>query len=283
MRRLPAGTWALAPFVVLVALPVALALGTAVLYSVGAVGLVAEGVSLDAWRRVLEKGEALGAFALSASVATATVVLTVALALPVALALRREIARGRLGGLLYAPLAIPAVVGAFVAYQLLTPSGIVGRWLVATGVVGGMDGVPVVVNDRWAVGIVVAHVGLAVPFVVLLFVELYRTERIAALRALARSLGATRRAARWRVEVPVLLRAVAPQAALLWVAVFGAYEIPLLLGRQAPQMVSVLTLRTFERYDLSDKPEAFVLAVVYALVVGGVLALALRRRREVAS
>ncbi len=276
---MPAGTWALAPFVVLVALPVALALGTAVLYSVGAVGLVADGVSLDAWRRVAEKGEALGAFALSGAVATATVALSLAVALPLALALRRPIARGALGAWLHAPLAIPAVVGAFVAYQLLTPSGIVGRWLVAAGLVGGMDGVPVVVNDRWAVGIVVAHVGLAVPFVTLLLVELYRSERVAQLGALTRSLGAGRRAVRWRVEVPVLLRGVAPQAMLLWVAVFGSYEIPLLLGRQSPQMVSVLTLRTFERYDLADKPEAFVLAVVYAVVVGGILALALRRRR----
>jgi putative spermidine/putrescine transport system permease protein len=275
----PAGTWALAPFVVLVVLPVALAFGTAVLYSVGAVGLVADGVSLDAWRRVLDRGEALGAFALSGAVATATVALALAVALPLALSLRRPIARGPLGAWLHAPLAIPAVVGAFVAYQLLTPSGIVGRWLVAAGLVDGMDGVPVVVNDRWAVGIVVAHVGLAVPFVTLLLVELYRSERVAQLGALARSLGASRRAVRWRVEVPVLLRGVAPQAMLLWVAVFGSYEIPLLLGRQSPQMVSVLTLRTFERYDLADKPEAFVLAVVYAVVVGGILALALRRRR----
>lgn len=260
-----------------------MALATAVLYSVGAVGLAGDGVSLEPWRRVASEGEALGAFALSGAVATVVVGLAVGLALPLALGLRRSIARGVLGHLLYAPLAIPAVVGAFVAFQLLTPAGVVGRWLTATGVVGGLDGVPVVVNDRWAVGIVVAHVGLAVPFVALLLAELYRTERVGALSALARSLGAGRRAIRWRVEVPVLLRAVAPQAALLWVAVFGSYEIPLLLGRQSPQMVSVLTVRKFERYDLADKPEAFVLAVIYALIVGGALALVLRRHRPGAS
>jgi len=267
--------WALVPFVALVGAPVALALATAAVLSVRD---VAGRPSLAAWRAVLTEGEALGSLALSAFVATAVVALALGLALPLALALRDRVRRGIVGAALHAPLAVPAVVAAFVAFQLLTPSGIVGRWLVAAGVVGGMEGVPVVVNDRWAVGIVLAHVALAVPFLVLLLAELADSERLADLARLARTLGAGQRAVRWRVEVPVLLRAAVPQAALLWVAVLGSYEIPLLLGRQSPQMLSVLTLRTFERFDLADKPKAFVLAVLYALAVGAVLAVVLRRR-----
>ena len=273
--RLPAVPWALVPFAALVGAPVALALATAAVLSVRD---VAGRPSLAAWRAVLTEGEALGSLALSAGVATAVVALSLGLALPLALALRDRVRRGVVGAALHAPLAVPAVVAAFVAFQVLTPSGLVGRWLVAAGVVGGMEGVPVVVNDRWAVGIVLAHVALAVPFLVLLLAELAESERLADLARLARTLGAGRRAVRWRVEVPVLLRAAVPQAALLWVAVLGSYEIPLLLGRQSPQMLSVLTLRTFERFDLADKPKAFVLAVLYALAVGAVLAVVLRRR-----
>lgn len=266
--------WALVPFVALVVAPVALALATAAALSVRD---VAGRPSLAAWRAVLTSGEALASLGLSAAVATAAVALSLAVALPLALALRGRL-RGAVGTALHAPLALPAVVVAFLAFQLLTPSGLVGRWLAAAGVVGGMDGVPVVVNDRWAVGIVLAHVAMAVPFWLLLLAELYASERVDALAGVARALGAGRRAVRWRVTVPVLLRAAAPQAALLWVAVLGSYEIPLLLGRQQPQMLSVLTLRTFERFDLADKPRAFVLAVLYAAAVGAVLAVVLRRR-----
>lgn len=267
--------WALLPFVALVVAPVGLALATAVSLSVRDV----QGrPGLDAWRAVLTGGEALASLGLSAAVATASVAMALGAALPLALALRTRIRAGTVGWALHAPLALPAVVVAFLTFQLLTPSGLVGRWLVAAGVVGGMDGVPVVVNDPFAVGLVLAHAAMAAPWLALLLAELHASERVDALATLARTLGAGRRDVRWRVTVPVLLRGVAPQAALLWVAVLGAYEIPLLLGRQSPQMLSVLTLRWFERFDLADKPRAFVLAVLYALVVGAVLAVVLRRR-----
>ena len=258
-------------FGVVAVAPTLFAIGYAVLYSVGAVGLLSDGLSLDAWRRVLGGGEALASFGLSLGVAGATVAIVLVLSLGIAVGLRREV-RGWLGGWLYLPLAIPAVVGAFVAFQLFTPSGLVARWLTAAGLLSSMDAFPRLVNDRWAVGIVAAHVGLATPYFALLFDEVARASRLDALGAMARTLGATARQVRWRVELPVLLRRAAPNALLFFVAVFGSYEIPLLLGRQAPQMVSVLTLRKFERFDLADKPEAFVLAVLYTVVVVALLA-----------
>ena len=259
-------------FLVVAVAPVAFALGYAALYSVGAVGLLSGGLSLGPWARVLAEGEAAGAFGLSLYVAAVTVGLTVALSLTLALAFRRQLGEGRaLHTFFYAPLAIPAVVGAFLVFQLLTPSGLVARWLAAAGLLSSMDAFPRLVNDRWAVGVLVAHVGLAVPYFTLLFAEVHRAERLDELARLARTLGATARDVRWRLEVPVLLRRAGTNAALLFVAVFGSYEIPLLLGRQSPQMVSVLTLRKFERFNLADKPEAFVLALLYTAVVVALL------------
>ena len=249
------GRAGLALFLVIAVFPVAFAMGYAALYSVGAVGLLSEGLGLEAWRRVLEEGEAAGAFGLSLYVAVVTVGLVLAISLGLALVLRHRLGEGgALQAFLYAPLAIPAVVGAFLVFQLLTPSGLVARWLAAAGLLESMDAFPRLVNDRWAVGVVVAHVGLAVPYFTLLFAELYRSERLGELGRLARTLGATARDVRWRLEVPLLLRRARANAALLGVAVFGSYEIPLLLGRQSPQMVSVLTVRKFERFSLVDKP-----------------------------
>jgi putative spermidine/putrescine transport system permease protein len=286
LSRIPAsrsGRFGLGLFLAVAVAPVAFALGYAALYSVGAVGLLSEGLSLEPWARVLTEGEASGAFALSLYVAAATVALTVALALTLALTFRRQMGEGRaLQTFLYAPLAIPAVVGAFLVFQLLTPSGLVARWLAAAGLLSSMEAFPRLVNDRWAVGVLVAHVGLAVPYFTLLFAEIYRAERLDEMAQLARTLGAGTRDVRWRLEVPVLLRRAGTNAALLFVAVFGSYEIPLLLGRQSPQMVSVLTLRKFERFNLADKPEAFVLALLYTAIVV-VLLLALFRWGRVAA
>jgi putative spermidine/putrescine transport system permease protein len=123
-------------------------------------------------------------------------------------------------------------------------------------------------------------VALAVPFFVLLFVELHRSERLPALLELAEALGASPTQAGLRVVVPILLRKAAPTLAFLFVVVLGSYEVPLVLGSQAPQMLSLLVLRRYAMFDITLKPEAFVLALGYAALVLGLLALAFRGLRS---
>jgi putative spermidine/putrescine transport system permease protein len=199
--------------------------------------------------------------------------------LALALALRGHIARGPVSAALYLPLALPGTVAAFFMFQMLTGGGWMARALFALGLLSSPERFVSPVNDPWAAGIVLAHALLAVPFFILLFDGLYRGERIAELSALAVSLGASRRQCLTRVEIPLLLRAAAPNLALLFVAVLGSYEIPLLLGRQAPLMISVLTLRKYALFDIGQKPEAFALALLYTALVLALIAVAFRRGR----
>ena len=68
-----------------------------------------------------------------------------------------------------------------------------------------------------------------------------------------------------------------PSLALLFAVVLGSYEIPLLIGSQSPQMISVLVLRRYALYDITQKPEAFIIALLYTLLVLGLVGTALRR------
>ncbi|MBK8555069.1 MAG: hypothetical protein IPL65_04535 [Lewinellaceae bacterium] len=54
---------------------------------------------------------------------------------------------------------------------------------------------------------------------------------------------------------------------LYTIILFGAYEVPLVLGRQHPRMISVLIAQKFGRFDLLALPQAYVLTVMYALLV----------------
>ena len=69
---------------------------------------------------------------------------------------------------------------------------------------------------------------------------------------------------------------------LFFIYVMGAYEIPLLLGRQSPQMLSVLAMRKYARFDITQKPEAFAIAFLYAVLVSVVLISLRRQIRPVA-
>ena len=109
---------------------------------------------------------------------------------------------------------------------------------------------PDLVNDPYAIGIVLAFVTMVLPFFVLLFAQVYKNENIAALGALARSLGAGKGQVLRKVSLPLLLRKTRTLVGLYFVFLLGAYEVPLLLGRESPQMLSVLIIRELRQYDL---------------------------------
>ena len=266
-------------YFLLTMIPVGASLLYAALYGLGAVGLLSHGLTLEHWRRVIESGEAWASVGLSLYVASAVVALTTLTSLPIALVLRRRLESGPLPYFVTLPLAIPGTVAAVLALQLLGGAGLLSRLAYRLGLTTGVAGFPSLVHDAALAGVVASHVALAAPFFVLLFVELYATERLDALRTLAACLGASRSQGLLRVTVPILLRAAVPSLTLLFVVVLGSFEIPLLLGRQAPQMLSVLTYRKYALFDIAQKPEAYILALGYALLVFGVVALVFRNER----
>ncbi len=266
-------------FLAIAVLPIAVSLSYALLYSLGLAGLLRAGLTLEPWRAVLGSGEIWESVGLSAAVAAAVVAFTAACGLALALGFRGRVDGGWLGYALYLPLALPGAVAAFYTFQMLTGGGLVARVLLRLGLLTGPASFIPLVQDRWAVGIIGTHTALAAPFFALLFARLYESERVEELVLLARSLGASSRQCRWRVQVPLLLHAASTNLALLFVVVLGSYEIPLLLGRQAPQMLSVLTMRKFASFDLHQKPEAFVVALLYTASVMVLIAGLFRRRR----
>ncbi len=274
-RKHTPGKIGLVLFVLIAILPIGFSLGYAAAYSVGLAGLLGEGFTLVHWARLFSRGEVWASFGLSLYVAFVTSVLSVGLGLVLALYLRRPLKAGWLSYLIYFPLAIPATVAAFLVFQWFSGAGLVARLL------GDAVLLPELVNDRFAVGIILAHVGLAVPFFTLLYLQLYDTENVAALTALAQTLGASRRACLYRVTVPILLARSFTNVVLLYIFVLGSYEVPLLLGRQYPQMVSVLTMRKYAMFDITQKPEAFIVALLYTVVVLALVGLVFRRKEAV--
>ena len=116
-------------------------------------------------------------------------------------------------------------------------------------------------------------------FFVVLFLNLSQSERIPELIQLARSLGASQQQANLKVALPILLRKARPTLLLYGIFVMGSYEIPLLLGRQSPQMVSVFTLRNLRHFNLENQPLAYISALVFTLLLMGIVLLVFRKKR----
>lgn len=251
----------------------ALGLGYALLYSLGLLGLLSRGFTLGHWGAVLADPELWWALLFSGWVALTTIGLSTGLALLAVLRWRGDLLTGLRSYVFYLPLALPATVMAFLVFQWLGDAGLLARLAYQTGLIGSTTEFPHLINDRWGIGIIVAHVFMATPFLTIFFGNLYREERVEELRAVAATLGMAPRSAASRLVLPLLLRRGRATLLLYGIFVFSSYEIPLLLGSQSPGMISALTIRKLQRYNLGDIPQAYAIAIIYALLLAGLLVL----------
>jgi putative spermidine/putrescine transport system permease protein len=261
-------------------LPFASAFIYALLYSFGVVGIVNNGFTIDFWVSALASPEFLKSFFYSTAIAAVSIVISVSTALWATLNFRKEFEQKFLSFMLYLPLAVPGVVAAFFIYQLLSKAGFFSRIAFQMGLISEARQFPDLVNDQYAIGIVLTFVTIVVPFFVLLFLNVYKNERIEELSELASSLGASSSQVLWKVKLPVILSKTWTLIVLYFIFLLGAYEVPLILGQESPQMLSVLIIRELKQYDLTKISEGYVVAVIYTVIVSIAAILLFSRRRS---
>lgn len=267
-------------FVLIGVVPFASAFIYSLLYSFGVVGIVNDGFTTRFWESVLASGEFFRAFVYSAAIAAVSVLISVGLALWLALKFTQELNRKMLSFVIYLPLAIPGVVAAFFTFQLFSKAGFFSRLSYKLGWLQQARQFPDVVNDQFAIGIILTFITVVMPFFVLLFLNVYKNERVEDLSRLAYSLGAKPSQITWRVSLPVMLRKTWTLIALYFIFLLGAYEIPLILGQESPQMLSVLIIREIKQYDLEKISEGYVVAVIYTFIVSLAAILLFSKRRK---
>ncbi|MFN4193467.1 MAG: ABC transporter permease [Tabrizicola sp.] len=234
---------------------------------------------LGAYAAILTSPGFLTSLGLSLWIATASTLLSALIALGAALLLRQSFpGRALISFLVQLNLTVPHVVGAIGMLYLLSQSGAFARLAHAAGLIAGPAGFPALVNDPYAIGIILLYVWKEVPFITLIL--------LANLQALgedhesvARSLGATRWQAFRHVLLPMLAPGLAAASALVFAFAFGAYEVPLVLGQHAPKALPVLAWQAWTDTDLAQRPEAMAMAIVVAGIGLALLALVARSLR----
>jgi putative spermidine/putrescine transport system permease protein len=149
--------------------------------------------------------------------------------------------------------------------NVIGQSGLAARMAYSTGLIQLPADFPVLVNDRYGAGIVIAYALKETPFIALVTLAMLR--RTAGDYELA---AATLGASPWQRFRYVTLPLVAPSALsaslLVFAFIFGAFEVPYILGRPYPAMLGVVAQRRFLSMDLADRPDAIALAVLVTIV-----------------
>ncbi len=249
------------------------------LYSLGAIGALSQGWTLKHWQSAFTVGGLKESLFFSPLIAGAVTLVAVVGSLSLVLLAPQSRNNPLTLATLGIPLATPSAIMAVMVYQILNPGGFLARLSFHAGLIVSPSQFPALVNDPWAIGIIIAQSCSALPLLTLFFLKTWTTARIDRYCMIAQALGASRGEARWQIALPMLLNRGRQMIMLTFLLNLGSYEIPLLLGRQSPQMFSVLTQRRFGQYNLLERPEAFVLATTYLLLasLGVKLMLAWRR------
>ena len=254
-------------FLLFSVLPLAAGLLFALCYSLGWVGALSTGFTFTYWSATLQDNDLWSSLGLSALIALFSTALSVGLGLVLALGYQDIWLRRIPNYLLYTPLAMPPIIFSFWVFQLLGSSGLLARWLIKIGWVASIDTFPALINDRMHIGVMVALVLATFPVFTLLFLSYYQSENISGYSQLAHTLGATKRQTQINITLPLLLRKAKPTIILYAVFLFGVFEVPLLLGRQSPRMISTLIHTNFNKFNLLDLPKAYVITVIYAVII----------------
>lgn len=244
-----------------------LGLGQALFASFGLAGPLAQGFTTQYWQQLETSGGLFTSLAYSTYISLASLGFSVGIALWLVVGRQTMLSRSPFPTLLYIPLLFPSLVMGFYLFQLLSRSGWLSRITYSLGLTSHIESFPELVQDPAGIGIILAHVLMAFPFLTLLFQTLYADARLAELRNLTLTLGASEGQFRRKIATPVLLRRAAPTLVLYGVAVLGAYDIPLLLGRTYPQMVSLFVTDRLSRFDLAEMPVGYGAGVVVALLL----------------
>lgn len=257
----------LAPALVVILVIFAGGLGMAVAQSLGyfpAAGLTE--VSFEAYGELVSRPGFLRSVGLTLFVSVVSTLLTLLFAVVTALALRRYRNAALIRTLYQIPITVPHLVIAVAMLMLISQSGLLSRLLYAAGIIEEQAGFPVLTQDRYGVGIILAYVWKQIPFVGLIALAVLQSIG-EDYEELARTLGANRFQTVRHVLLPLILPGLVPASIIIFAFVFGAFEVPLLLGRSYPSMLSVLAYRLYTDVDLSVRPEAMATSVFIAIFV----------------
>jgi putative spermidine/putrescine transport system permease protein len=255
-------------------------LGASLLYavaeSVGYIRVIGQSqISLDAYRQTLslnsEFWTSLG-FSLWISIASTAISSAIALLLAVWLSERR----GNTDTLaLNWNLAFPHLVWSVALLLFLSQSGLFSRWASSLGLISTPADFPVLVRDRFGIGIILSYIGKEIPFLTITILSVLRSQSVG-YDVVAENLGASRWQRLRYVTIPQVMPALIAGALLVFGFIFSSYEVPALLGVGYPRALPVLALRFFLDPDLSARSEGMVISLIITLIVIVVAVVSLR-------
>ncbi len=164
------------------------------------------------------------------------------------------------------PLTVPHLVIAVAMVFMLTPTGLLSRLVIKLGLIEASAAFPLLVNDRWGIGIILTYVWKEIPFIALMILAVLRRSGVELLEV-----GRTLKAGRWQrfryITLPTIYPSLGAACLIVFAYTFGAFEVPFLLGQTFPMMLPVWAYKNYSDVDLLARPEGIATGLIIAAVI----------------
>jgi putative spermidine/putrescine transport system permease protein len=225
-------------------------------------------LTLEHFARVLGDPDFFQSLGLTFYIALTSTVAAAGISVAVALAFDALARRSRIVHFVFQiPLTVPHLVIAVAVMFMLAPTGMLSRAALKAGLIDASSGFPLMVNDRWGIGIMAAYIWKEVPFITLMILSVLRATGSELL-----DVGRTLKAGRWQrfrhITLPTIFPSLGAAALIVFAYAFGAFEVPFLLGQTYPMMLPVWAYKNYSDVDLLARPEGIAAGMVIAVVVG---------------
>jgi putative spermidine/putrescine transport system permease protein len=280
MKLKPSPCLSLAPALTLILVMLGASLLYAIAESLGFISVIGQSeVSFRAYRAALAAdSEFWVSLAFSLWVSIASTLLASTFALLVAVWLNNHRAQSDTLALNW-NLAFPHLVFATALLLFLSQSGLFARWAASLGLITTPDQFPVLVRDRYGIGIILHYVGKEIPFLALIVLAVLRSQSIG-YDVVAQNLGANRWQRLRHITIPQVMPALLAGSLLVFGFIFSSYEVPAILGVGYPRALPVLALRFFLDPDLRARPTGMAVSLVITVITLVVAALSLRKGKR---
>ena len=224
-------------------------------------------LSLKHFGNVLGDPDFLLSLALTLYVALASTLIAAAISVGMALFLLELSEKSRVVHFIFQiPLTVPHLVIGVAIVFMLTPSGIFSRMAVKFGLIDSSAAFPLLVNDRWAIGIILAYIWKEIPFITLMILSVLRRSGAELL-----DVGRTLKASRWQrfryITLPTISPSLGAACLIVFAYTFGAFEVPFLLGQTHPMLLPVWAYKNYSDVDLLARPEGIATGLIIAAII----------------
>lgn len=216
-----------------------------------------EGITLDFYREIVTRPYFKTSFLFSLKTAFTASALSGVAAITILYMLflldsPTRVTSERYKNLFILPMFLPYIAAAYLVSIMFSQGGWTSSVFYQLGIIDSTVKFPVMVNDIYGLGIIMAYVWKTAPFIILITYPVMRRAQ-GKLESAALMLGAGKYIFFIKVILPVILPVLTTALMIIFTFIFSAYEVPFILGVTYPKSIAVLSYELYSRGNVADR------------------------------